>query len=296
MLGAAARGALELCTARLTLAGRGTLAADAAVLQRWRSVAACHHEEVDGGSTTPPSSDALDALAERAALRPGWRAVRRHEQLSASASVEALAAVQHAMQTLDYFPHQTGSSGGNGGSGLPPVLDSPVAGDWSLRRRQAVAPGQRAGTGIEQPAGIAVGDRFVQRVLPAPLPGMRWLVVLAVDEVAAVHSSHTTESESDGRHGASGALGFTVVTTAAHEEIGQHTALLRWASVDGACPDGDGLEQQQRFRIELDSVSVSTFQPHVRLVPLASMFARALQRRAHDLSVRYLQLHLHRAG
>ena len=161
-----------------------------------------------GSTRLQSTGHSSGSLGEWASIRPGWAAVRRRERLSDSAS----AAVKEAMLTLDIFP--SSSSDGN----LPPVLAARTTGDWSLRQRSSATSddtGRKKNQGGDE---IEVGDRFVQRVLPAPWPGLRWLAVLSLDEVAAVFRKNS-------------AVGFTVLKTEVHEEIGQHTALIRWGTL-----------------------------------------------------------------
>mmetsp|Transcript_13736 Transcript_13736/g.40187 ORF Transcript_13736/g.40187 Transcript_13736/m.40187 type:complete len:271 (-) Transcript_13736:2-814(-) len=128
-----------------------------------------------------------------------------------------------------------------------------VAGDWHDEEPALLGSGRM----------IRVGDRFSELVDVLPfVPLLGNVGMLCVDEVAHVY-------DFDDR------CGFTVVTTDEHDEVGEHSAWVRWARKEDGAYDGgsDGLV--------LESVSASTFKPHV-LGP-AKLYARWLQRRAHEL-------------
>lgn len=124
-----------------------------------------------------------------------------------------------------------------GHSPLPPVLAARAVGEWG---------------GANE---IRQGDAFVQHLLVLP-----FVSVSAVDIVARVYDKP-------------GAAGFSLVTTIYHDEIGEHTAVVRETGASS---------------VTLDVLSGSTFAPHVMLTPGAVPWARYLQNRAHKLSIEYI--------
>lgn len=263
--------------------------ADAAWLRAHQRAPITHHPAlpqrddpaalVHGGA--PPSPEELDVASARLASRDGWEAVRlKNVPLSPphGVSEEELAGILGRGRAMRYFPT------------LPSrdcVLSMPPVADWTIR--------------AEEEGGAAVmraGERFVQRVLPLPFPLLRWYTVLCMDEITATYD-------------APGAWGFTAATTTEHDEIGEHTAVLRWGRCDGgdggdAGAGGDGGDDPPpraddvaalvaggggggaRYWVELDTVSVSTFAPPYAFVGLGMRFMRYLQRRAHAGSVGHL--------
>jgi len=105
---------------------------------------------------------------------------------------------------------------------------------------------------------MKVGDRFMQQVNLTPLIP-KFLHTLTMDQVVHVYND-------------SNRVGFTVVTTTLHDEIGEHSAWVRWDETTKVCI--------------FEAVSSSAFDDYV--FGPAKWYARRLQHKAHQRAQKYL--------
>lgn len=190
------------------------------------------------------------------------------------------------------------------------VLQVPSYGTWTDRSQSITT---KSGT-ASVPAELEVGDLLLLSVQMAPgLPLLEHISIVCVDQV--IH-----------KYDEDGAAGFTVATTAEHDEVGTHTAVLRWEQVSeddavdavntpaecatkGVVGETDPVrdtvrflreasgigdpeeldESEPRYKVTLDLAVGTAFQPHIGMNPLAVAFGSALGRRACRQAPVYLR-------
>ena len=203
-----------------------------------------HDPTVTNSVTEPPTQQQLDSIAEiaQAAQDAGtpYNIVRETWTVLPRATIHEARAMREAILRINYFPtrkhapsrksknsHFDGGDQDPAGS-VPPlqkilnahghrsVLAVPVWGSWSDRTQTVTTPSGTANV----PATASVGDLFLQLVQVAPgVPFFQNFSMLVLDQVLHMYDSD-------------GAAGFTVATTPFHDEIGTHTAVLRWRRID----------------------------------------------------------------
>ena len=229
--------------------------------------------------------------------------VRATKTVLSSASIAEVSAMREAMLRVDYFPSKWGTDGQLSGEGAA-VLQVPAVGSWSGMSHQV----QTASGKASLPAEANVGDRLLMLLQLAPgVPLVDQVGLVAMDEV-------TNKFDEDG------AAGFSLVTTGLHDEIGSHTAVLRWKQVDGGAKEPDvsqsadeinsalpgatdpvrdsvyharrgnaQVDDGTRYAVELDILAATNFQPHLAVNPIAVYLSSTLAKRAHSLSVAHLR-------
>eukprot|EP00750_Incisomonas_marina_P008058 INCI15197.1.p1 GENE.INCI15197.1~~INCI15197.1.p1 ORF type:complete len:366 (-),score=70.59 INCI15197.1:139-1236(-) len=277
-----------------------------------------------------PGKAELDAIANRAldARKAGvpQNIYRNTTTVLSDATAREVNAMRSAVLRMNYFPALEAPSerdaepahglrgylqslfSTKAGSSRPrkSVLQVPSYGTWTDRSQSITT---KSGT-ASVPAEMEVGDLLLLSVQMTPgLPLLEHISIVCVDQVV-----HKFDED--------GAAGFTVATTAEHDEIGTHTAVLRWTqvsdSVDAAnaakgetsgvvgetdpvrdtvrfLREASGLieneepENEPRYKVTLDIAVGTAFQPHLAMNPLAVAFGAALAQRACRQAPVYLR-------